>query len=307
MGTVRQVVVRHGSTELTYPADQVWRLAAPVSVREASTPKLFITPRSLLVAEKGYKLLSMDYSQLEVRIMAHFSEDERFVDILSQDGDVFRHMAAGWLQKPEVDVTVEERNGAKKVCYGLIYGMGARRLATELGISHEQAVDFQTSFGREYAGVNRWILDCQEQARVRGYVETLHGRRRFLPELAALRADSRARAERQSVNTVCQASAADLMKIAMLKMHEAIQAMPRSHMQSGHCHSTSTRSCRWPARMLLQIHDEMLLEVEEGRLKEVIDVVKHAMLNAAKLKVPLKVKWRHGMSWGSLDCVSDPD
>lgn len=288
---VKQVSVRHGNNVLSYPADQVWRLAAPVSV-SSSTPMLAVNPRQLLCAEHGHVMLSVDYSQLEVRLMAHFSQDPGFVQILHSDGDVFRHVAAGWLHKPEADVTAEERSGAKRICYGLIYGIGAARLASELGISRVQAQQFQESFMREYAGVAKWIQGCRDQARRCGYVETLHGRRRFLPAIAARGANERSHAERQAVNTACQASAADLMKTAMLAIHERLLRL-RVHKGA---------SCRMAAHMLLQIHDEVLLEVAEERLDEVRDLVVSAMINAGEgLHVPLQVKWRVGKSWGHLE------
>jgi len=236
-------------------------------------------------------LLSADYSQIEVRLMAHFSRDEQFVRILHEDGDVFRHIAAGWLCKPEATVSAEERSGTKRICYGLIYGIGAGRLAGELGLSRPQAQEFQASFMRQYGGVERWIRACREQARMCGYVETLNGRRRFLPALAARTADARAHAERQAVNTACQASAADLIKVAMIAIHERLRVL-RSH----------ERGCRMPGRLLHQIHDELILEVEEARLDEIREIVVSEMVAAgAGLHVPLQVKWKVGRTWGSLE------
>eukprot|EP00927_Polykrikos_kofoidii_P021323 TRINITY_DN20209_c0_g1_i2.p1 TRINITY_DN20209_c0_g1~~TRINITY_DN20209_c0_g1_i2.p1 ORF type:complete len:1747 (-),score=230.84 TRINITY_DN20209_c0_g1_i2:568-5808(-) len=173
--SVLQVLVARGpDTVLSYPADQVWRLKAPVRVVN-STPMVTVNPRRLLVAEHGRLLLSVDYSQLEVRLMAHFSKDIGFLRILRGGGDLFRHVAAGWLQKAEVDITAEERSGAKQICYGLVYGIGASRLALDLGISRAQAQEFQTSFMREYTGLSAWISTCRENARVKGFVETIHG------------------------------------------------------------------------------------------------------------------------------------
>lgn len=189
------MLVRHGGSQpLAYPADQVWRLAAPVDIADETPQKLQVNPRRLLVAEPGYVLISIDYSQLEVRLMAHFSNDSRFVDILHRGGDIFRHVAAGWLRKCESQVSAEERSGAKRICYGLVYGIGAGRLAAELGISQNQAREFQSSFTREYSGVAAWVTACREQARQCGYVETLHGRRRFLPALASGSLAERSRA-----------------------------------------------------------------------------------------------------------------
>eukprot|EP00928_Gymnodinium_smaydae_P031152 TRINITY_DN22959_c0_g2_i1.p1 TRINITY_DN22959_c0_g2~~TRINITY_DN22959_c0_g2_i1.p1 ORF type:complete len:2231 (+),score=367.58 TRINITY_DN22959_c0_g2_i1:34-6693(+) len=288
--SVRQVQVRHGSSVLSYPADRVWRLAAPIRIAD-DTPTFLVNPRQLLVADAGRVLLSVDYSQLEVRLMAHFSQDERFVRILQGEGDVFRHVAAGWLQKPEAEVSAEERSGAKRICYGLIYGIGSARLAVELGISAAQAREFQASFMRKYAGVSAWVQSCRDQARQCGFVETLHGRRRFLPALAARQRAERQHAERQAVNTSCQASAADLVKTAMVGIHAKLRDW-RSHADGG---------CRTVAHMLLQIHDELLFEVDEAHLEAVREIVVAEMIGAGRdLRVPLRVTWRVGRSWGSL-------
>jgi len=215
---VRQVLIQHGTSVLSYPADQVWRLAAAVDVSKEAA-KIMVNPRQLLSAEPGYVLLSLDYSQIEVRLMAHFSGDQRLLDILHQGGDVFKQVAAGWLRKSASDITPEERSGAKRICYSLIYGVGSGKLAADLGISRHQANELKASFMKEYAGVAFWITSCTDQARQQGFVETVHGRRRFLPGLGSSSAAQRSHAERQAVNTACQASAADLMKAAMIGIH----------------------------------------------------------------------------------------
>ncbi|CAJ1405094.1 unnamed protein product [Effrenium voratum] len=289
--SVQQVLVRHGNSVWSYPADQVWRLAAAVDVAEEDARKVLVNPRQLLAAEPGYVLLSLDYSQIEVRLMAHFSEDPRLLNILRNGGDVFKQIAAGWLGKDSSQVSAEERSGAKRICYSLIYGVGVARLAAELGISRSQANEFKSSFMKEYAGVAIWIKACTDQARQQGFVETLHGRRRFLPGLASGSASERAHAERQAVNTACQASAADLMKAAMIGIHRRLKLL-RSH----------DGRCTMAGRILLQIHDELILEVEELRLSEVRELVVSEMIRAGcDLKVPLQVHWKHGKSWGSLE------
>lgn len=248
--------------------------------------------------------------------MAHFSRDPRFVAILHSGGDVFRHVAAGWLQKPEGSVTAEERSGAKRICYGLIYGIGVGKLATELGISRAQAQEFQVSFMREYSGIATWIQAVRDQARRLGYVETLRGRRRFLPGLLSPGQADRAHAERQAVNTTCQASAADLVKQAMLRVHGRLRDLrlhdpvPQRSPSSGAPSptgppvqaSSTCLDCRLAARMVLQIHDELLLEVHETWLERVRDFVVAEMIGAGKqLCVPLQVTWKQGRTWGSLE------
>eukprot|EP00438_Fugacium_kawagutii_P025830 Skav200508 [mRNA] locus=scaffold450:391126:392821:- [translate_table: standard] len=239
--TVRQVLIQHGTSVLSYPADQVWRLAAAVDVSKEA-PRIMVNPRQLLTAEPGYVLLSLDYSQIELRLMAHFSGDQRLLHILHQGGDVFKQVAAGWLGKCSSDITPEERSGAKRICYSLIYGVGS-------GKSH---------------------------------------------------------AERQAVNTACQASAADLMKAAMIGIHQRLKEL-RSHSANG--------QCRLVGRLLLQIHDELMLEVEiwlpsplkggtlkENRLVEVREVAVSEMIRAGcDLKVPLQVRWKVGKTWGNLE------
>lgn len=288
---VRQVLIRHGSSVLSYPADQVWRLAAAVDVGDESA-KIQVNPRQLLCAEPGHVLLSLDYSQIEIRLMAHFSGDQRLLNILHQGGDVFKQVAAGWLSKSCSDISPEERSGAKRICYSLIYGVGISKLAADLGISTPQARELKASFMKEYAGVASWITTCTEQARQQGFVETVHGRRRFLPGLAAASAAERAHAERQAVNTACQASAADLMKAAMIGIHNRLKQM-RSHASDGRC--------RLVGRILLQIHDELMIEVEESQLREVREVVVSEMIRAGDLKVPLQVRWKVGRTWGNLE------
>eukprot|EP00435_Cladocopium_sp_Y103_P020460 s2340_g5.t1 len=270
--TVRQVLIQHGTSHgtsvLSYPADQVWRLAAAVDVSKEA-PKIMVNPRQLLSAEPGYVLLSLDYSQIELRLMAHFSADQRLLNILHQGGDVFKQVAAGWLGKSSSDITPEERSGAKRICYSLIYGVGSGKLAADLGISRYQANELKASFMKEYAGVAFWITSCTDQARQQGFVETVHGRRRFLPGLGSSSAAQRSHAERQAVNTACQASAADLMKAAMIGIHNRLKEL-RSHASDG--------QCRLVGRLLLQIHDELM--VEESRLTEVREVVVSEMIRA---------------------------
>lgn len=220
---VRQVLIQHGTSVLSYPADQVWRLAAAVDVSKEA-PTIMVNPRQLLSAEPGYVLLSLDYSQIELRLMAHFSGDQRLLHILHQGGDVFKQVAAGWLGKCCSDITPEERSGAKRICYSLIYGVGSGKLAADLGISRHQANELRASFMKEYRGVALWITGCTAQARQQGFVETVHGRRRFLPLLGSASAAQRSHAERQAVNTACQASAADLMKAAMIGIHQRCKA-----------------------------------------------------------------------------------
>lgn len=290
--SVRQVrVLVGGVTELSFPADQVWRLAAPVAVAD-DTPMLSVNPRKLLVAEAGWELLSVDYSQLEVRLMAHFSMDPGLVSILRRGDDVFLHIASRWLQKHEDEITAEERSGAKRICYGLVYGVGPQRLADDLGISVSQAMDFQASFAKQFPVLNAWVSSCQETTRREGCIETLYGRRRFLPDIGARSTAARQHAERQAVNTKCQASAADLVKLAMVRIHENLRNM-REHTENG--------TCCMVAHLLLQMHDELLFEVRKDKMDDVRTMVVSEMIKVGScLNVPLQVRWKVGPTWGSL-------
>ena len=238
--------------------------------------------RRAFVAQRGWLLVGVDYSQVELRVMAHVSKDRGLVEAFERGEDIHATTAAAVYGVPLEAVSYEMRSTAKAVNFGLIYGQGAFGLAGQLGISVQQAGDFITRYFDRFPGVRVYMDQIQADAAERGYVETLLKRRRYFPELQpGSRASSRSRqaAERMAVNTPIQGSAADIIKLAMIRMHARLKA-------------EGLRS-----RMLLQVHDEVVLEVPEEELAVAIALVKETMENAVTLDVPLKVDVETGPNW----------
>ena len=227
----------------------------------------------------GWVLLSADYSQIELRILAHLSGDKALVEAFQRGEDIHARTAAlvhGLL--PNM-VTPELRNQAKVINYGLMYGMGASRLAAETGLTPPEARKFIESYFRALPGVKRYLDGSLQRARTDKEVWTLFGRRRPLPDIDSTNAMLRVAAENMAVNTPLQGAAADISKRAMLAAHEAIAAR------------------RLRTRLLLQVHDELVFDVPDDELIEVERLVRDAMMGAAKLAVPLEVSIGHGHNW----------
>jgi len=234
--------------------------------------------RGFIPAE-GHRFVSADYSQIELRILAHLSGDEAFVEAFRAGVDIHRQ-TAGIIFGVSIDsVTREMRDRAKTVNFGIIYGQGAFSLGNQLGISNAEAKEFIDEYFRRFPGVRRYLDEQVELARTRGYVETLTGRRRYIPELKSRNWNIRAFGERASTNAPIQGTAADLIKIAMIRIDQDL------------------RDGRAPARMLLQVHDELLFETPAGSEDAVREVVRDRMENAAVLNVPLKVEGGVGENW----------
>jgi DNA polymerase-1 len=232
--------------------------------------------RAAFVAPPGFRLVSADYSQIELRVLAHLSGDPVLIDAFERDEDIHARTAAEVFGKLP---TAEGRRLAKVINYGIVYGMGPARAARELGVPLAEAQAYITDYFARYAGVRAFVDDTIREARARGWVTTVLGRRRYLPELAARDAAVRQFAERAATNTPIQGSAADLIKLAMLEVHRGLVGGGR------------------PARLLLQVHDELVLEVPEGEVQETADRVRHAMEGVWPLRVPLKVDVRDGTNW----------
>lgn len=237
--------------------------------------------RRAFVPAAGYALLSADYSQIELRILAHLSADATLVEAFAHDEDIHARTAAEVLGAKQTDA--EARRLAKVINFGIIYGMGPQRLAGELGIPHAEASDYIKRYFERLPGVKRYLDETLRGARERGYVTTMYGRRRYLPELTGPDGGARAQAERIAINTPLQGSAADLIKLAMVRLDAALKAH------------------RLDARMVLQVHDELLLEVRNDVLNRSSDLVRRAMEEAAELKVPLKVELKAGPNWAELE------
>ena len=234
--------------------------------------------RTGFVPSPGYRFVVADYSQIELRLMAHLSEDPAFIQAFRSGGDIHRQTASVIFNLPVEQVTPEMRARAKTINFGTIYGQGPFALSRQLGISQEEAKAFITQYFERFAGV-RAYLDLQVHlAREHGYVETLFGRRRYIPEIKDKNFNLRAFAERTAQNSPLQGSAADLIKIAMIRIHEAIRGSSQ-------------------ARLLLQVHDELVLEAPVAEVESVSALVKHHMEGAAELKVPLVVDVGTGPNW----------
>jgi DNA polymerase-1 len=227
-------------------------------------------------------LLAADYSQIELRVIAHVSGDEHLKQAFERHADIHRETAARVLHKEPEDITADERSMAKMVNFGLAYGMSDYGLATRAGISREEARSFIDSYFGAYTGISRYMVHIKEIAADQGYVETLLGRRRWIPELSARNSQLRQAGERMAINMPIQGTAADIMKIALIRLHERLSAE------------------RAPARMLLSVHDEVLLEVPRGDVEALAPVVREVMEGALKLDVPLTVDVKVGGDWESM-------
>jgi DNA polymerase-1 len=235
--------------------------------------------RKGFVPGPGCRFVVADYSQIELRLMAHLSEDPAFIEAFRSGGDIHRQTAALIFGVPVAQVSPEMRARAKTINFGTIYGQGPFALSRQLGIGQDEAKSFIAQYFDRFAGV-RAYLDLQVRlAREHGYVETLFGRRRYIPEINDKNFNLRAFAERTAQNTPLQGSAADLIKIAMIRIHAALQAGSLG------------------ARLLLQVHDELVLEVPDGEVTPVMALVKEHMEGAARLKVPLVVDVGTGSNW----------
>ncbi len=235
--------------------------------------------RAGFVPGQGCLFLAADYSQIELRLMAHLSGDPAFIEAFQRGDDIHRDTAAIIFGVPVAQVTGEMRARAKTINFGTIYGQGAFALARQLGISQDEAKAFITQYFQRFAGV-RTFLDRQvEIAREQGYVETLLGRRRYISDLRDKNFNLRAFAERTAQNTPLQGSAADLIKVAMRRIHDAL------------------REERFRTRMLLQVHDELVFEAPEGEVERVTPLIRRLMEGAAELRVPLVVDIGVGKNW----------
>ena len=235
--------------------------------------------RDCFVPEPGYRFLSCDYSQIELRVLAHYCGEPALIEAFTKGIDIHRRTASEVFGVPFDEVTGDQRTAAKAINFGLVYGMSAFRLAGDLAISREEATRYMEEYFGRLPLVQQWIEDRKVHARREGYVETLFGRRRVITGIHAQRFAERMAAEREAVNTFVQGTAADLVKMAMVRVVEALR-------ESGS-----------GARLLLQVHDELLLEVPEPELDTVSALVVERMEGVASLVVPLRVNSAIGDTW----------
>jgi DNA polymerase-1 len=246
--------------------------------------------RRAFVADQGWRLVAADYSQVELRVLAHLCEDPALIEAFRNDMDIHATTAAAVYGLDFDAVSVEQRSFAKRVNFGLLYGMSSFRLAQETGMPRDEADRFVREYFDRFPGVEKYLTGTKRQAAEKGYVETLMGRRRYFPALTGeakgrTAAFQRAAAEREAINMPVQGSAADIMKVAMRRVFDALE-------HGGYA-----------ARLLLQVHDELVLEVLEDEVEPVVLLLREAMSSAYELVVPLKVDVKIGKNWYQMEAV----
>ena len=235
--------------------------------------------RKAFVAQPEWVLMSADYSQIELRILAHYADDRRFIDAFLKEEDIHTRTAAEVFEMQQEEVTVELRRQAKAINFGIVYGMSAFGLSRELGITPKMAQTYIDHYFERYSGIKNYMEQAVQQARQSQRTSTMLGRVRLLPDIASSNAPVRQFAERTAINTPIQGTAADLIKVAMIRMHKALG-------------ENSLKS-----RMLLSVHDEIVFEVPLEELETMKQLAPHIMENVWELKVPLKVNVAWGSNW----------
>jgi DNA polymerase-1 len=235
--------------------------------------------RAAFIPQDGWELVVADYSQIELRLLAHMSGDRVLMESFSNDEDIHTRTAAEVFNVNPLMVTPEMRRSAKAVNFGIVYGQTPFGLAQQLGITRKEAEIYIARYFEKYAGVREFIDKTIEEVRVSGVAKTLHGRRRAIPDMNSRNPSARGFAERTAVNTPLQGTAADLIKIAMIRI---ARALAERNMQS---------------RLLLQVHDELVLEAPPSERDDLRDLVKKEMETVYPINVPLKVDTGTGLNW----------
>jgi len=241
--------------------------------------------RSAFISENGCFLLSADYSQIDLRVLAHISKDRELGQAFTANEDVHRRTAAQIFHVSYDSVSEEQRTHAKRINFGISYGMSPYGLSEDLAIDVETAKAYIGQYFRQYPGVKKYMAEIVADARQKGFVETLLGRRRYVPDLMSKNERIRRAAERVAINAPIQGSSSDIIKLAMLKIQASMEERNLT------------------SRMLLQVHDELLFEVPESELEDMKDIVKREMTNACPLRVPLVVNVKEGDNWAKLRVV----
>jgi DNA polymerase-1 len=270
--TYSQIVAATGRLSSTEPNLQ------NIPVRTAEGRQI----RAAFVVGDGYEsLLTADYSQIEMRLMAHLSQDEGLIEAFRSGEDLHNTVASKVFSVPVDAVDAEQRRRIKAMSYGLAYGLSAYGLSQQLGIATDEAAAMMDEYFSRFGGVRDYLHEVVERARVDGYTQTLWGRRRYLPDLNSDNRQRREMAERMALNAPVQGSAADLVKVAMLDVEKAL------------------RDAGLATRMLLQVHDELVLEVGPGEQQQATALVIEAMTSVRDLSVPLEVSVGIGPDWDS--------
>jgi DNA polymerase-1 len=238
--------------------------------------------RQAIIAKPGWQLLSADYSQIDLRVLAHISQDPELIATFMRDEDVHTATASRIFNVPEDKVTSEMRRVAKTVNFGVIYGMSGYGLEQATSFSREEAGEFISAYFEKYPGVRQYIEDTKKQAYERGYVQTVMGRRRYIPEIKSPNRQVREAAERMAINMPVQGTSADIIKIAMVNLH---REMEKQGLRT---------------RMTLQVHDELLFELPPEEMDRMKELVTEIMPQALELRVPLKIDIKTGKNWAEM-------
>ena len=278
-----QINPRTGRVHTSYhqAGTSTWRLSSSdpnlqnIPIRSAEGRRI----RQAFIAPSGYVILAADYSQIELRIMAHLSGDQRLLAAFERGEDIHRATAAEVFNTPPESVSSDQRRAAKAINFGLIYGMSAFGLGRQLNLTRNNAQAYVDLYFERYPGVKKYMDETRQHAAEQGYVETVFGRRLYLPEIKTRNAQRRQAAERTAINAPMQGTAADIIKRAMLAVDQAI------------------RERQLDVRMIMQVHDELVFEVAEHCLQEARDVIREKMTGAAELRTPLEVEIGTGLNW----------
>jgi DNA polymerase-1 len=239
--------------------------------------------RQAFIAEPSWFLLSADYSQIDLRVLAHLSQDLRLLTAFRQDEDIHAATASEVFGVNMAEVTPEMRRTAKVVNFGIIYGMSGYGLEQATELSREEAAQFIASYFQKYPGVKDYLERTRQQARESGFVQTLLGRRRYIPDLHSSNRQVREAAERMAINMPVQGTSADIVKVAMINLQ---REMDKRGLKS---------------KMILQVHDELLFEVPPEELDQMIGLTAKTMSHAMELSVTLKVEVKVGRNWGDME------
>ena len=233
--------------------------------------------RKVFKPENDCVYIDADYSQIELRVLAHISGDKNMIEAFNNGEDIHAQAASKVLNKPINDVTKEERASAKAVNFGIVYGISDFGLGEQLGISRKEAKEYINQYLEKYSGIKKFMEDIVEDAKKKEYVETLYHRRRYVPELKSNNYMVRQFGQRIAMNTPIQGTAADIMKIAMINVYNKLKNMK--------------------SKLILQVHDELLIETFPEEIEDVKKILKFEMENVIKLKVPLIAELSEGKSW----------
>jgi len=238
--------------------------------------------RQSIIAQPGWLLLSADYSQIDLRALAHLSQDSELIETFLHDEDIHTHTASEVFGVPDAEVTPRMRRAAKTINFGVIYGMSGYGLQQATDLSREEAELFISTYFKRYPGVKNYLEATKRQAAALGYVQTLLGRRRFIPEINSTNRLAREAAERMAINMPVQGTSADIIKIAMVNLH---REMKKRNMKT---------------MMTLQVHDELVFETPPDEMATIKNMVLEIMPGAMKLVVPLKIDIKVGQNWGEM-------